>query len=526
MARRIIIGEILNLIKAIGGNPSKFMGTKTNINFLGKGPKESLFQGAIDAQGMQASNFPLSTIISEAESAGGYATANKLNDLQLQRLKDNLIQLKKAYMPEQVPNITDLATGTGDLTQEGLGSLRKFDDSLNVLNNKISSRIAEKEGLKRFPKETHEFFGRPLKEADFARIDQLVAEGKIPPAAAGKGDVKPTYQFINPSADRASYASKFNPNNEIHVHKAEALLKDPQIKGVYSEAEIKNAYDFEGLYLSHFDKGHVDIARLLEQEGHNIPQLRASARDALLQLMKKERGAPGAESGLRDFVDEIDFKFITEGGGGREGDPINLMVKYFGKNATENLPKSATKENIDKYTDFIINAKDRRGRGIDDPFFDREMIDFSTFTRALDDVPFKTGGRVGFKYGSRVAVKKALEILKKNKKNSEYMFKASDNVSPGYAPDNKYNAELLAEQLAEDAGVVYDDLDHIARSEFYGTAYDYLMRERTMFKAMKNIFAENRQAAKDFNQLETLKGFDIKGRKPNASGGLAKILEV
>ena len=50
MARRIIIGEILNLIKGLGGNPSKFMGTKTNINFLGKGPKESLFQGQIDIE--------------------------------------------------------------------------------------------------------------------------------------------------------------------------------------------------------------------------------------------------------------------------------------------------------------------------------------------------------------------------------------------------------------------------------------------------------------------------------------------
>ena len=130
MARRIIIGEILNLIKGLGGNPSKFMGTKTNINFLGKGPKESLFQGPIDAQGMQASNFPLATIISEAESAGGYATANKLNDLQLQRLKDNLIQLKKAYVPEQVPNITDMASGTGDLTQEGIASLRGGSKSI------------------------------------------------------------------------------------------------------------------------------------------------------------------------------------------------------------------------------------------------------------------------------------------------------------------------------------------------------------------------------------------------------------
>ena len=146
--------------------------------------------------------------------------------------------------------------------------------------------------------------------------------------------------------------------------------------------------------------------------------MRASARDALLQLLKKEKGLPGAESGLRDFVSEADFKFISEGGGGRAGDPINLMVKYFGKNATENLPKNATKENIDAFTDFIMAAKDSRGRGINDPFFDREAIDFSEFTRSVDDYvpPFAVGGRVGFKYGSEQLLEVHLLFLIKIKR--------------------------------------------------------------------------------------------------------------
>ena len=486
MARRFIVENIVNLIKAIGGNPNKFMGTKTNISFLGKGPKQALLQGQIDIRSIAQAELPIERVISEAETAGGYAVANKLNDIQLQRLEQNLIELKKLYKPDPVANITDMATRTGDLTQEGLGSLR-----------------AGAEGLKRFPEETHQFMGRPLKDADFAKIDQLVAEGKIP-AAEGAGE---------------GVRSAFNPRNEIHVNKAKALLEDPQIKGVYTEAEVKNAWDFEGLYQSHFDKGHVDVARLLEQAGHNIPEMRSAARDALLQLMKKERGAEG---GLRDFVTEVDFKFISEGGGGREGDPINLMVKYFGKKATENLPKNATKENIDSFTDFIMAAKDSKGRGINDPFFEREAIDFSDFVRSVDEYvpPFATGGRVGFKYGSRTIAKGALAFLKKNKKNSEYMFKASDNVSPGYAAgDMKYNAELLAEQLAEDAGVVYHDLDDLARIEFYGTAYEYLAKEMGMVRQMQTD-------VKNMVQIDALKKWDPTGRKPNASGGLAKILEV
>ena len=534
MARRLIVENILNLIKGIGGNPNKFLGTKSNITFLGKGPKGSLFQGQIDIRGMAEAGFPIEQVITEAETAGGYAVANKLNDIQLQRLEQNLIQLKKLYAPDPVPNITDLGTRTGGLTQEGIASLR--------------------EGQRRFPEETHQFMGRPLKDADFAKIDRLVAEGKLPPAegaaplmtrisdrmkkikgmsdelgdiAKGETTAPGTFKVLDPTAEKTSYISKFNPNNEIHVNKAKALLEDPQIKGLYTEAEVKNAYDFEGLYQSHFDKGQVDVARLFEQAGHNIPQMRSAARDALLQLMKKEKPGPDLGVGLRSFVDEIDFKYITEGGGGRAGDPINLFVKYFGKNATENLPKNATKGNIDVFTDFIINAKDARGRGINDPFFDREAIDFSVFKGFSDDVPFESGGRVGFKYGSRTIAKGALAFLNKNKKNAEYMFKASDNVSPGYAKgDMKYNAELLAEQLAEDAGVVYDDLDDLARIKFYGTAYDYLSHQHQMFRQMKNILVEGRQEAKDYIQMDALKKWDTTGRKPNASGGLAKILEV
>ena len=429
MARKIIIGEILNLIKGLGGNPSKFMGTKSNINFLGKGPKEALFQGQIDIDALINSGFPLERVIGEAETAGGYAAANKLNSLQLQRLKENLITLRKAYMPEPVANITDLGTGTKDLTQEGLGSLRTtqmLEEQRPVMDKAMQMAAADSAAMRKAGLD-------PSKQADFFKweeikkgkgitsfSEELSGAEEVPTAglvarlaermkriqkmsdelgAVGKGDPTKasTFEVIDPAAEKVSYASRFNPKNEVHVQKAKALLEDPQIKGLYTEAEVKNAFDFEGLYQSHFDKGHVDVARFFEMAGgHNIPQMRASARDALLQLMKKEKGLPGAESGLRDFVSEIDFKYITEGGGGRAGDPINLMVKYFGKNAAENLPKNATKENIDAFTDFIMASKDSRGRGINDPFFDREAIDFSEFTRSVDEFvpPFAMGGRV------------------------------------------------------------------------------------------------------------------------------------
>ena len=412
MARKIIIGEILNLIKGLGGNPNKFMGTKTNVSFLGKGPQESLFQGAIDIEGMVKSGFPLQRVIAESEKVGGYVTSGKLNDLQLQRLKDNLLQLKQAYKPEQVANITDMASGARDLTQEGLGSLR---------------------ALQKFPKESHKFMGRPLKEKDFVEIDKLVAEGKLPPA------------------------------------------------------------------------GGVDL-----------PQKTHSARATLLRMLDVyPSGQEGVGTTLREIMSPKELKWVLEGGGGAEGNPIALIAKYFGPAVAKNIPSPGTPKVIEEFITKIIRLKDRQGRGVEDPFFSRTEIDFAGGGLAhILQVP-----RSGYSKGR--LVKGALAILNKNKKNAEYMFKASDNVSPGYAKgDMKYNAELLADQLAEDAGVVYHDLGDLERIKFYGTAYDYLAKEMGMMLQMKNLgkVLENKQMLREWTPP--------KGRKPNASGGLAGILEV
>ena len=44
----------------------------------------------------------------------------------------------------------------------------------------LQKQRAKEEGLKRFPKETHKFFGRPLKEQDFKEIDKLYPPKKTP----------------------------------------------------------------------------------------------------------------------------------------------------------------------------------------------------------------------------------------------------------------------------------------------------------------------------------------------------------
>jgi len=164
MASKSLVDIALKLAKQLGANTNKFLGSRTNISFLGKGPQDDLlFQADLNPEALGA--IPLSKVLPQIESSMGYLTGGKLNDIQANKLIENMTKMKEFHFPAPVSNITDMATRTRNLDAEGLGALR-----------------TENEALKRFPEETHQFMGRPLKDVDFVKIDKLVAEGKIPPA--------------------------------------------------------------------------------------------------------------------------------------------------------------------------------------------------------------------------------------------------------------------------------------------------------------------------------------------------------
>ena len=153
MARKLVLENLMKLAQGIGANPSKFMGTKSNITFLGTGPqKNPLFQRplpGLERAGLnQLGN--RDALITATEDAMGFASAGKLNDIQLKILTGNLTGINKILNPPVLPSATVTPIGAGI------------------------------EGLKRFPRETHKFMGRPLKDKDFVEIDKLVKEGKIP----------------------------------------------------------------------------------------------------------------------------------------------------------------------------------------------------------------------------------------------------------------------------------------------------------------------------------------------------------
>ena len=137
--RKFLIDGIIGLAQKLGANPNKFMGTKTNINFLGtgdRGMKGTTFSGNINDDFLEL-GFTKNDLVKIIEQDAGYVTAGKLNDVQLNTMYKNLLKIDETFNPPPGPaNVIDLKTGTGNLNKEGLESLRTKDMS-------ITDRIGE-----------------------------------------------------------------------------------------------------------------------------------------------------------------------------------------------------------------------------------------------------------------------------------------------------------------------------------------------------------------------------------------------
>ena len=130
MARKQTIDAILSLFQKLGGNTSEVLGTKTNVNFLGKGKApELMLDMDINAEALGV--LPQSKAVEELTSSVGYAVSGKLNDIQANQLLKNMQTMDSVYFPPAAPaNITDMATRTRNLDQEGLMSLREAAEDL------------------------------------------------------------------------------------------------------------------------------------------------------------------------------------------------------------------------------------------------------------------------------------------------------------------------------------------------------------------------------------------------------------
>ena len=153
MAKKTTIDAIIKLYSKLGGNLSDVLGTRSNVNFMGVGKSSEPFLDMdINIEALGA--ISKSKALDELKSSIGFATAEKLNDVQANKLLTNMMKMDEFYNPQQFvsqdaalkggANITDLATRTRNLDAEGLGALRQkpfLDEASNIANRDFEAMI-------------------------------------------------------------------------------------------------------------------------------------------------------------------------------------------------------------------------------------------------------------------------------------------------------------------------------------------------------------------------------------------------
>ena len=149
-----LIEIALQLGSKLGANTSKFLGTRSNVSFLGTGPKDGmLFQKSINPESF--ATIGIEKVIPDIESSLAYATANKLNDIELNTLIKNLKTMDETLNPTNVVEmggggidslraksgigerqVTKIAS-EGDEAARDVASIDKSTGELNAANEKF-----------------------------------------------------------------------------------------------------------------------------------------------------------------------------------------------------------------------------------------------------------------------------------------------------------------------------------------------------------------------------------------------------
>ena len=308
-----------------------------------------------------------SNILKELKGPMGYLTADKLNDVQAGKLYENMLKLDEFYNPRQVSNITDLATGTRDLTAEGLGSLRTRTPTKKMIDDAIEDASP---GFANDRKVDAELVAENLAQRMGLVYDDLPTKQRLDLYdKAFQGLSKQRFGDLPPPGSRGGPEDIAAPFQSAEETIRQLRIQDPDLAD-----QVRKMVD-QGI-MSVGNRG-------------DIPIKRANAREFLVEALKKDTLDPKTSgfgrTNLNDVVSAEDVKFITEGGGGLAGDPLFLVEKYFGPAISKLIPsEKITPRFIER---LLTNVEDAAGRRPDDPRFDR-------FTAKLidEDIPFAKGG--------------------------------------------------------------------------------------------------------------------------------------
>ncbi len=408
MAKKELVENIVKLYSKLGGNMSDVLGSRSNVTFLGTGKNPEPFVD-LDINMEAVGALGKSKILQELKSPMGYLTADKLNDIQATKLYKNMLKLEDFYYPKAAPtNITDMATGTRNLDQEGLGALRQkpfLDEASNIAKRDSDAMV--KAGLD------------PSNPNDTIKAMEsgIISSGD---------DVARQLDDLPPPGSRGGPDDIAAP-----IQSAEETIKQLRIQDPDLANQVRKMMD-EGIISTVGNKG-------------NVPAKRASAREFLIETLKVGDDYPSTT--LNDVISAEDAKYIFEGGGGIAGDPIALVNKYFGPRIAEALPAGATGEDITVFAKRVLeNVEDAKGLRPDEQGFDRMTAKF------IDEMA--EGGRAGYNRGRLVG--KAFGL---SKKLANINKSVDEGTQMGYGALREYGLEAkdisrLFRELAMDRTMV------------------------------------------------------------------------
>ena len=383
-----LIEIAIQLGSKLGANTSKFLGTRSNVSFMGPGPKDGmLFQKEIIPESF--ASIGIEKVIPDIESSLAYAAGGKLNDIELSTLIKNLKTMDETINPLPVANITDMATGTRNLDQEGLASLRLMSDDFGYIAPEEAAKLKE------------------LKNINVpSNLDSLRAK-------SGLGERQAT-DVVDPNSEIGRSLRMEGEGKKLADSMSESEI---ELRGNFPKAtdvEIKNMLSNESPAFPSFkttenidsssplmskienriggmrDETEAATGIMKSVEKGDLPAKTGAAREFLVNSLKVGDDYPSTT--LTDVMSAQDMKYIFEGGGGAMGDPLVLVQKYFGPRIAEMIPNGGTTEEIAIFTKKVMNnVEDAKGFRPDEPEFDAMTAMF------VDNLAY--GGRAGYAKG-------------------------------------------------------------------------------------------------------------------------------
>ena len=484
-SRKFLIEGIMSLAQKLGANPSKYMGTKQNINFLGtgnyRGPdgKGTTFSGLINEDIIGSANlYKQDDIVKVIEQDMGFVTANKLNDIQLNTMYRNLKTIDEAFNPPPGPaNVIDLETGTGGLNKEGLESLRETDKikrftqglrtSKTAMTDKIKQGIeslktkigkGEKEVIADLQKFVDDIPTRTERtssaEKDFVRMgaanfgDSVQAEGARRAVVRQLMRDDPDYFLLPPeTADSIS--------RSLDLGRSGANYPDPLVVfrniGNFTRKELEQIDDV--INESPFD----DITVISERVKKFIKKIRPDgfrpgfSRGGIGRLMSK--GIKTALKRTREGYDTpgADFQVLTQSDSYLMSPPNMQMLeklkilrrqlvrdikrKEGGGKYTFGPDPKATKKDLDALDEYIADLMKKisvegyygEGRAAEKALLESDpSLPFSKLVK--DRYRSADGGRIGFRSGKFVKDGIAALLRLGNKKFGKDTIKIADEI--------------------------------------------------------------------------------------------------